>query len=123
MLPMPTSLTIVAQPDDIPVVARNYCDGDDVEVRLNSSQSGAIYRLYRDGIAYASEVVVSVTGGAIFFADKFPPGEYSVGASFVSGACERIMSGRVVVNPLPSPGINSGNFYCADAGTIQLTGE
>src|SRR5690554_8001701 len=122
MLPMPTSLTIVAQPDNIPVAAGDYCDGDDVEVRLNSSQSGAIYRLYRDGVAYASEVEVTGTGGAIVFADKFPPGTYTVGASFVSGACERIMTGQVVVNDLPNPGINSGDFYCADAGTIQLRG-
>src|SRR5690554_5668441 len=104
MLPMPTSLTIVAQPSDIPVEAGDYCDGDDVEVRLNTSQNGAIYRLYRDGLLYASEVEVTGTGGAIVFADKFPPGTYTVGASFVSGDCERMMTGQVVVNALPKIG-------------------
>src|SRR5690554_1020129 len=124
MLPMPTSLTIVAQPDNIPVAAGDYCDGDDVEVRLNSSQSGAIYRLYRDGVAYASEVEVTGTGGAIVFADKFPPGTYTVGASFVSGACERIMTGQVVVNALPNAEINPfSDHYCADAGTVTIGGR
>lgn len=124
MLPMTTSLTIVAQPNNIPVVAGDYCDGDDVEVRLNTSQNGAIYRLYRDGVAYASEVEVTGTGGAIVFADKFPPGTYTVGASFVSGACERIMTGQVVVNALPNVEINPfSDHYCADAGTVTIGGR
>ena len=124
MLPMPTSLTIVAQPDNIPVAAGDYCDGDDVEVRLNTSQNGAIYRLYRDGLLYASEVEVTGTGGAIVFADKFPPGTYTVGASFVSGACERIMTGQVVVNALPNVEINPfSDHYCADAGTVTIGGR
>src|SRR5690554_1831883 len=124
MLPMPTSLTIVAQPSDIPVEAGDYCDGDDVEVRLNTSQNGAIYRLYRDGLLYASEVEVTGTGGAIVFADKFPPGTYTVGASFVSGACERMMTGQVVVNALPNAEINPfSDHYCADAGTVTIGGR
>src|SRR5690554_3167892 len=124
MLPMPTSLTIVAQPDDIPVVAGDYCDGDDVEVRLNTSQNGAIYRLYRDGLLYASEVEVTGTGGDIVFADKFPPGTYTVGASFVSGDCERMMTGQVVVNALPNVEINPfSDHYCADAGTVTIGGR
>ena len=124
MLPMPTSLTIVAQPNDIPVVAGDYCDGDDVEVRLNTSQNGAIYRLYRDNQLYASEVEVTGTGGAIVFADKFTPGTYTVGASFVSGACERIMTGQVVVNALPNVEINPfSDHYCADAGTVTIGGR
>src|SRR5690554_5706254 len=124
MLPMPTSLTIVAQPSDIPVEAGDYCDGDDVEVRLNTSQNGAIYRLYRDGLLYASEVEVTGTGGAIVFADKFPPGTYTVGASFVSGDCERMMTGDVVVNALPNVEINPfSDHYCADAGTVTIGGR
>src|SRR5690554_2811709 len=124
MLPMPTSLTIVAQPDDIHVVAGDYCDGDHVEVRLNTSQHGAIYRLYRDGLLYASEVEVTGTGGAIVFADKFPPGTYTVGASFVSGDCERMMTGQVVVNALPNVEINPfSDHYCADAGTVTIGGR
>src|SRR5690554_2363563 len=124
MLPMPTSLTIVAQPSDIPVEAGDYCDGDDVEVRLNTSRNGAIYRLYRDGLLYASEVEVTGTGGAIVFADKFPPGTYTVGASFVSGDCERMMTGDVVVNALPNVEINPfSDHYCADAGTVTIGGR
>ena len=56
------------------------------------------------------------------FVEQYPPGVYTVGASFVAGACARMMGGQVVVNDLPNPGINSGDFYCADAGTIQLRG-
>lgn len=123
-LPMPTSLTIVTQPNNIPVVAGNYCDGDDVEVRLNSSQNNAIYRLYRDGVLYASEVEVTGNGAPIVFSDKFLPGTYTVGASFVSGACERIMSGQVVVNALPNAEINPfRDHYCADAITATIGGR
>src|SRR5690554_492324 len=115
------SLNIVALPDNIPVVPGNYCEGDDVVIRLNSSQDGAIYRLFRNGVLYGSEVVTG-NGNPIVFSDKFPDGTYTVRASFAAGACERQMTGVVVVNELPNVGINAADYYCRDAGTITLGG-
>ena len=115
------SLNIVALPDNIPVVPGNYCEGDDVVIRLNSSQDGAIYRLFRNGVLYGSEVVTG-NGNPIVFSDKFPDGTYTVRASFAAGDCERQMTGVVVVNELPNVGINASNYYCRDAGTITLGG-
>jgi PKD repeat protein len=121
-LPIPGNLRIVPLPDNIPVVASNYCEGDDVEIRLNTSQNGAIYRLFRNGVLYGSVESITGDGSAIIFSDKFPDGTYTVRASFAAGACERQMTGVVVVNELPNVGINASNYYCRDAGTITLGG-
>src|SRR5690554_6407996 len=99
----------------------SFCDREMVTIRLAQSQSGAVYSLYRDGAPYGAEKS-SLSGGPIEFVEQYPPGVYTVGASFVAGACARMMGGQVVVNDLPNPGINSGDFYCADAGTILQSG-
>src|SRR5690554_6588456 len=117
-----TSLEVYPRPeffvlDDV----GSFCDGEMETIRLAQSQSGAVYSLYRDGAPYGAEKS-SLSGGPIEFVEQYPPGVYTVGASFVAGACARMMGGQVVVNDLPNPGINSGDFYCADAGTIQLRG-
>src|SRR5690554_2093826 len=117
-----TSLEVYPRPeffvlDDV----GSFCDGEMVTIRLAQSQSGAMYSLYRDGAPHGTEKS-SPFGGPIEFVEQYPPGVYTVGASFVAGACARMMGGQVVVNDLPNPGINSGDFYCADAGTIQLRG-
>ena len=123
-LPMSTSLTIVAQPNNIPVVSQNFCAGEDVEIRLNTSQNDAFYRLYRNGVLYDSEQEVEGNGNPIVFSDKFPAGFYTIGASFVTGACERIMTGEVVVNELPDTEIDPFNdYYCADAVTATIGGR
>src|SRR5690606_8647504 len=38
-LSIPGNLLIVRLTNNIPVVSSNYCEGDDVEIRLNSSQN------------------------------------------------------------------------------------
>lgn len=121
-LPIPGNLRIVPLPDNIPVVASNYCEGDDVEIRLNTSQNGAIYRLFRNGVLYGSVESITGDGSAIIFSDKFPDGTYTVRASFAAGACERQMTGVVVVNELPNVGINAADYYCRDAGMITIGG-
>src|SRR5690606_19540634 len=81
-LPIPGNLRIVPLPDNIPVVASNYCEGDDVEIRLDTSQNGAIYRLFRNGVLYGSVESITGDGSAIIFSDKFPDCTYTVRESF-----------------------------------------
>src|SRR5690554_3958249 len=93
-----TSLEVYPRPeffvlDDV----GSFCDGEMVTIRLAQSQSGAVYSLYRDGAPYGAEKS-SLSGGPIEFVEQYPPGVYTVGASFVAGACARMMGGQVVVD-------------------------
>jgi hypothetical protein len=105
----------------------NYClGGSGVPVGLFNSTSGVNYQLYVGSTAVGS--VVAGTDAAITFGAQTIPGAYTVLATDAATGCPNNMTGSVMVNVNPLPGlfvVTGGGNYCA-GGTgvaVGLTGS
>ncbi len=100
----------------------NYCaGGTGVHVGLSGSTAGIQYTLM-NGLASAGTIIG--TGGALDFGLITASGTYTIVASNLGTGCSNTMTGSVVVNINPLPGlftIGGGGNYCAGGTGVNVT--
>lgn len=86
------------------------CAGQKYAIALDSSDIGVKYILQKDGSDYGTSVMG--TGSAMEVGYALESGDYKIKA--FTGACNRLMEGRVkvVVNPLPGMFLQQEYSYC-----------
>jgi gliding motility-associated-like protein len=98
----------------------NYCANQEgVEIGLNGSENGVLYRLIRND----NEVVAEKSGNgqAIIFG-VFGVGNYHADARFSPGSCSQMMNGVRSVNVLSSPILTAGaNQYISNGDQTALS--
>ncbi|MCQ2203796.1 MAG: gliding motility-associated C-terminal domain-containing protein [Bacteroidales bacterium] len=115
---------------DVPLAAEfslvdvngNYCeDGDAIEIKLEGSEVGKVYKLLRDGVVVldseSNEVAVDGTGSEISFGSYAVDGKYTV-VCFFDG-CNSPMAGEVNLKKWARPAtqvVTLANYghYCSD---------
>ncbi|HOY06969.1 MAG TPA: hypothetical protein PLO67_16290, partial [Saprospiraceae bacterium] len=101
------------------------CENDPagLPIGLSGSQSGNIYRLYRDGVNLVN--TVNGTGNALNLGNYSTPGTYTVTSSDVSGAsCTATMNGSATITALPEspvPTVTTPVVYCQNDMATPLT--
>jgi hypothetical protein len=109
---------------DLTVSASSFCaGGTGVTFALSGTESGRIYRLYKDG----TTVVSTLTGdgnAATFCEAVSEMGTYTARAAALPEYCPAVMTGSYTVASVPSPEaptMGGSGTYCDVAATITAT--
>jgi len=103
-----------------------YClGGEGVQVGLDSSQTGILYQLKRDGSDVGNPIVGN--GNPFSFGEQTEAGTYTVLASDIVNNCELMMNGNAIITilPLPTATITGTTSICAGENaelSVALTG-
>ncbi|MCD6012937.1 MAG: C-terminal target protein [Flavipsychrobacter sp.] len=101
----------------------SYCaGGTGVNVKLNGSQAGVMYQLYRNGIFSVGSPLAG-TGAILDFGLQTLVGTYTVVATNASTMCINNMSGSATVTPMPLPVVynvsGSSAGYCPGSAGVS----
>ena len=99
----------------------NYClGGEGVQVGLDSSQTGILYQLKRDGNNVGNPIVGN--GNPFSFGEQTEAGTYTVLASDTVNNCELMMNGNAIITILPLPTATiSGTTSLCIGDTAELS--
>ena len=98
------NITIVSNPAIQDVVGTNgtaTCNGTGYALKLNSSEIGVIYKVYKDNAE--TSIYKDGTGAAIPFPDQSEKGIYTIKAESKVKSCKADMTGTLIINAKINP--------------------